>query len=311
MRWREFGIVPSTHPSILALLKADGGNDPDVAIRLRARALVAEMMEIGWDGPPYDMEELASFRGFRVAESTRLAEGQDACITTGHILVNATISRARRRYSVAHEVAHTLFPDFQDELTRQERLWLRPRVESEFERLCQAAAAEFLMPLTVFEELAERCGREIVGIDELAERFGASLEAAARRAVETAGDPMAVLMLRPQEPDTGGWLRIGHGDGHTRLAPLAVAYSYANAGCRGAQFAHGIAPPADSAAVRAWKRVGYDRRSIPIAQRDGESWEHAGVPGEWQSEALSLPKGEQVPYEVLCVLRSRAGVRES
>ena len=154
--------MASTHPSVLALLAVHGGDDPDAAIRQRARALVAEVMDLGWEGPPFSMRELASVRGYRVSESDTLSGDQDAFITAGQIVVNASVAPVRQRYSIAHEIGHTLFPDFGEEIARQARIWLRPKDESELEQLCQSAAAEFLMPVSIFGEMVRAKGRGII-----------------------------------------------------------------------------------------------------------------------------------------------------
>lgn len=300
--------MPLLHPSIRALLEADGGDDPFAAIRRRARAVVTEALALGWEGPPFDMTELASFRGLSVSESTGLANDQDACVTPGHVLVNAGKHRVRRRYSVAHEVGHTLFPDYEEELRRAGTLWRRDGDESEFERLCQAAAAEFLMPLGAFEAAVRSRGRTLAGVVTLADDFDASLEAAARRIVETAEDPMAAVLLRPRDAGSGAWLDVRPGDGHSPYAPLGVAYVCANDACGGLQISAGTRPPPQGAAERAWKRVRRDRRrTITIERRAGETWtQHAGVAGPWSSEAVALPLGVAVPHEVLCLIRRDA-----
>ena len=51
-----------THPSVLALQEAD----PIAAITSRARRLVLQAMEAGWNGPPYDPFALAEYLGIRI-----------------------------------------------------------------------------------------------------------------------------------------------------------------------------------------------------------------------------------------------------
>lgn len=102
------------HPSIQALLASDGTtSSPDEAMRRRARALVDRALKLGWEGPPFDLDLLASVAGYRVHTET-LGEGQDGCVdaVTRRILVSARLPPPRRRFTVAHELAHTLLPDF-------------------------------------------------------------------------------------------------------------------------------------------------------------------------------------------------------
>lgn len=298
--------MPHPHPSVRALLEAGGGDDPFVVIRGRARALVAEALALGWEGPPYDMNELASLRGLRVARTTGLSDDQDACVMPGQILLNARKHRVRQRYSVAHEVGHTLFPDYEVELRRLGRLWRREGDDSEFERLCQAAGAEFLLPLDPFRSRAESYGRDLQGALRLAEDFDASLEATVRRLVETSDVAMAALFLRPTDLATGDWLDPRTIDGHSPYAPLRVSLISTNAGCLGFESTRGSLAPRRGVADRAWKRVALARGSVVIERCGQESWAHAGVEGTWEAEAMTLPKAIATPHEVLCLMRRAA-----
>lgn len=291
------------HPSVRALLEAEAEEDPFVAIRRRARALVAQAMELGWEGPPFDMTELASLRGLEVCPSSGFADDQDACVVPGRVLVNARKHPVRQRYSVAHEVGHTLFPDYEEELRRHGRLWRREGDDSDFERLCQAAGAEFLMPLDAFLTGVRKHGHGLDGVLQLAGSFDASIEAAARRRVETSDSAMAVLFLRPRDPVTGEWVQVGDAYGHSPCLPLEVSLVCTNSGSSSFRHAQGVAPPKGGAADRAWKRVTLARGRVVIQQYALENWSHVGVPGSWTSEAVTLPKGSAVPHEVLCLVR--------
>lgn len=295
------------HPSVRALLAAERCTDPVAAIRRRARALVEEALGLGWDGPPFDMTELASLRGLKVTASATLAADQDACVMPGQVLLNVRRPRVRQRYSVAHEVGHTLFPDYEAELGRVGRLWRRDGDVPEFERLCQAAGAEFLLPLNAFRAAVEHRGMSIGAAVAIATDFDASLEAAVRRLAETAVHPVAVVELRPCDPDTGTWMDVRAADGHRPYAPLAVSNVHASEACGTACFPVGGRPPNGGAADRAWKRVALAKGAVIIEQRAQECWEHAGVDGAWVSEAVTLPKGAAVPHEVLCLLRRAGG----
>lgn len=292
------------HPSVNALLAVDGETDAIRAIRNRARALVAEARDAGWHGPPFDMIELASFRGLRVQGTWDLTDDQDACVTPGLVLINARKPLVRRRYSLAHEVGHTLFPDYEAELRRVRRMWRRETDNSEFERLCQAAAAEFLMPLDTFQASIAAHGDGLAGVVHSATAFGASVEAAARRRVETADEPMAALFLRPRDPTTGEVAQKELTEGYTPYAQLAVSLVCANESCACFETAWGAAPPKDGTAERAWKRAALAHGKVSIYQHMDEDWTHAGVEGRWIAEAMSLPKAVATPYEVLCLVRA-------
>lgn len=292
-----------THPSVRALLDVEGCEDPVAAIRRRARALVAEALEIGWEGPPFDMGELASLRGLKIAPSRHLRADQDACVTPGHILLNAAKPPVRQRYSAAHEIGHTLFPDYEATVRTAGRLWRRHGDDSEFERLCQVAGSELLLPLDAFQAAVAARGPGLLGVLDVADAFGASAEATARRRVETASEPMAVVFLRPRDPDTGAWIEPHPSDGHAPLTPLGVTLVCAHAACGAGALPRACCPPKGSAADRAWKRVGLVRGRVVVEQTYGECWAHAGVVGRWDGEALTLPQRSRTPREVLCLLR--------
>ena len=295
-------MLPS-HPSIRALLEADGGNDPVAAIRGRARILVSEMTALGWEGPPFDMELLASYRRLKVSRSFNLSNDQDACVMPGRVLVNARRPTVRQRYSVAHEVGHTLFPDYEASLRRVGRLWRRNTDDSEFERLCQLAAAEFLFPLEPFRASVTRRGFHLLGVLDLAREFDGSVEATARRTVEMADFPAVVLFLRPIDAATGDWYEVRIADGHCPYAPIGVSLVCSNEACGALQIERRTRPPKGAAAERAWKRVALAKGYVSIEACRGENWLHAGVEGIWDSEAITLPKGIAVPHEVLCLMR--------
>jgi hypothetical protein len=273
------------------------------AIQRRARELVATATALGWEGPPFAVEELASLRGLKVSLDPGLKPDQDACVMPGIVLLNPHKSRVRRRYSVAHEVGHTMFPDYASALERAGRLWRRDGDDSEFERLCQVAGAEFLFPLESFVAAVGREGHGIGAALRLAEAFDASPEATVRRMVETDDTAAIGLFLRPTDPTSAEWVQVDRGAGHAPFTPLGVFSSWTNGACGEVRITRGTPPPKKGAADRAWKRVSLARGSLRIEHRDDESWAHAGLPGYWESEALTLPKLSDVPQEVLCMMR--------
>lgn len=295
------------HPSVRQLLASTGSGDPASAIRERARALVRDATALGWQGPPFSMFELASARGLKVVQAADLTDDQDACVVPGRVFLNQRKPAVRQRYSLAHEIAHTLFPDYEVELHRAGRLWRRDGDDSEVERLCQVGAAELLFPLHPFLDAIARCGgTSLSTVFALATEFDASLEAGARRMVETGNAPIAMLVLRPLDDATGGWFAFSPGDSHAPHAHLAVWSAALGSQLGSTTVPHRACPPKGSAAERAWKAVVHARSRVVITQRRDESWGHAGLPGHWLAEAVTLPRGSKVPREVLCLLRREA-----
>jgi IrrE N-terminal-like domain len=95
-----------TNRSVLAL----GAEDPETEILERAQRMVLEAVELGWAGPPFDPFELARLRGLEIMPREDLYDAR--VLSAGsrlRIEYNPARPRARQRYSIAHEIAHTLF----------------------------------------------------------------------------------------------------------------------------------------------------------------------------------------------------------
>jgi hypothetical protein len=92
--------------------------------------------------------------------------------------------RARERFSLAHELAHTFFYDKNSRIPRPMRG--SPRGER-LEHLCQVAASEILLPSPLLKKELERRGKveSIETVFDLAKYFDVSLEALMRRLHES------------------------------------------------------------------------------------------------------------------------------
>jgi hypothetical protein len=256
------------------------------------------------------MDELASLKSLKVATTSELTSDQDACVLPGQILVNAHKHPVRQRYSIAHEIAHTLFPDYAEELARVGRLWRRAGDESEFERLCQIGAAELLMPLGPFTDACAARGRSIPTIVSLKEVFQASVDATAGRVVETSDVAMVALFLRPRDIAIGAWIDVRQGDAHTPYAHLAVKHAFGSAASGDLSVIRQAKAPKNSAADRAWKRVSLSLATATVHSTAEESWEHAGLRGRWAGEAIALPARNGAPHQVLCLLHGISRKRD-
>lgn len=109
------------------------------------------------------------------------------------ILVNASTSPARQRYTIAHELGHYMVKaNLGFAPTNRAAYWM-------LEDVCQAFAADVLSPASLVEQLLADASRSPSGlldvIPALIERTGLSLEAAARRVIEAADWPAGLLAL--------------------------------------------------------------------------------------------------------------------
>ncbi len=147
---------------------------------------------------PLDLEPVLSDLGISLRAEVRSSarRGHGWLQRNGaswQIVVDASTGSARQRYTVAHELGHYVV-----------EAWIgyRPITSRDYwmlETACQRFAAELLAPRQVVES-AMALGilspaALIAATDRLIEATGLSLEAAARRIVDTATRPVAALAL--------------------------------------------------------------------------------------------------------------------
>ena len=184
-----------THESVLALTSDP---NPVAVICARARAVVLEAVDRGWVGPPFDPLLLAALLGIEVQANSEVRDARTLAVGKGRFCIefNPNRPRGRMRYSIAHEVAHTLFPDCAARV--RNRLAHRDLQGDDWqlEALCNVAAAEFLMPLnSLAPRLAESLN--IHSVLELQRDFDVSTEALLIRLAETSNAPLAAFCASP------------------------------------------------------------------------------------------------------------------
>ena len=98
-----------TNRSVVALA---GKADPVQLIETMARQLVLRARDEGWMGPPYNPLVLADMLKIAVEANGDVSDARTVPTSQGiKIEFNPTKPRERVRFSIAHEIAHTLFPD--------------------------------------------------------------------------------------------------------------------------------------------------------------------------------------------------------
>lgn len=165
----------------------------------RARELFREARRRfpDWSEPPFDPARYAEILDIPIA-SSRSMPHWDAILIPGdrgfRILYNAQVrSEGRRRFSIAHEIAHTLFPDAATTVQRRaERAAYDTQAELDLERWCDQVAAELLMPAPVFRCVARDLGGEAQAVPTLAQTFQVSAAASAVRFTELSDGACAV-----------------------------------------------------------------------------------------------------------------------
>jgi hypothetical protein len=182
-----------------SVLKFAGGREPVQALVEAARDLILKAIDEGWSGPPFDPMQLAELRGIQVSprgdipDARTVPQGQNRLI----IEYNPTRPNGRVRYSIAHEIAHTLFPDCGVKI-RNRGLHGGGKDDWQLEALCNIAAAEILMPMGSMK--TDDVGLlDINIISETRKRFDVSTEAVLIRLAHLSDEPCAVFTASRRE----------------------------------------------------------------------------------------------------------------
>jgi uncharacterized protein DUF955 len=199
-----------THPSVTQIAE---GRDPVAVISEKARAVVLQAFDAGWKGPPFDPFQLADLLHIEAVPRQGLS---DACtVPVGRdrvrIEYNPARPRGRLRYSIAHEIAHTLFPDCAEQVRHRVNRAAMVGDEWQLEALCNIAAAEFLMPMGSFPDLREEDLR-LDRLLELRREYDVSAEALLIRAGRLAEHPCAIFAVsRIESGEAAGRYRVEYG----------------------------------------------------------------------------------------------------
>lgn len=204
-----------SNASVLALAQ---GRDPIEAMVSLARDVVLEAVDNGWGGPPYDPLELADLLGLRLrgrnevndARTVAIDEPAQRSAPLAHyipaeqqleIQFNPTRPRARLRYSIAHEIAHTLFPDAAETVRNRTGSGAVPSYGGgdawQLELLCNLAAGELLVPASDLPPADDDHPIDVPSLMRLRGEFGVSTEAMLRRAVTLAQRQAALIATTP------------------------------------------------------------------------------------------------------------------
>jgi Zn-dependent peptidase ImmA (M78 family) len=183
-----------TEPLVLGLMAEAQTADPREAIEAYAEKLRRDGRQ---NSLPVDVEMIASVKGVRSRRGSHDFAGRIYVEADGQLVMdlNATDSEARQRFTCAHEMMHTAFPNF----TEEKRYRLDTSVESkplnqEEEYLCDLGAAALLMPASLLGE--HRLARDgLAAIKRLAREAKVSLEAAGNRLAELSEEPVAFMVF--------------------------------------------------------------------------------------------------------------------
>jgi len=230
-----------------------GDRDPVQVIIEKTRQRIVAALDSGWAGPPYDPIELAT-RHLRLDVIATDAVREARTVPVGksaRIEFNPNRPRERRRFSIAHEIAHTVFPDYAARVRHRGTNHAEQPAADEWqlEALCNIAAAEILMPIGSLPAIS----RETLSIDALGKlrpQYDVSMEAVLIRAVGMADFPCAVYAASRIESGT----RAGH---------YRIDYTIAS---------HGWTPPVNVQTVLPENSVVADCTAIGYTAKGNETW---------------------------------------
>ena len=165
------------------------------------------MQESQQQTPPISVHALAPYRGIKeIIESPLTIDAYISREEDGYrIYVNAEQPFTRRRFSIAHEIAHTFSYEVEaseEGLPQSSQRTLR--IDSEEELLCNKAAAEILMPYKFFRAQVNQRYMRANSICELAKLFQVSTQAAAIRYCELTDRRFLLLAFKAREHQEQG-----------------------------------------------------------------------------------------------------------
>ena len=174
-----------------SVLRLAGAEEPIAVIERKARELALRARDAGWTGPPFDPIMIADLLGIPVEANASVPDARIVSKDRRLIIqYNPTQPRARVRFTIAHELAHTLFPDVADEV-RHRGGNRQISDDWQLEVLCNIAAAEFVMPTGSMPPSDRLPAIEELMLDR--KKFDVSAEAFLIRATKMTREPVIMF----------------------------------------------------------------------------------------------------------------------
>ena len=200
-KYIKVGKRTYSHYSVVRLIELHGQifQNPKEIIRSLVRNKLDEARNSGWSGPPFDPRILASIMGIQCEESRELVHSEDAELhptADGKSVIryNPDRPKTRQNFSIAHEISHTFFPEYQDQYKARHKIGkFDPSSEVEF--LCDLGASEIILPAPEFDLDVKRMGISLKSLEVLSMHYEASREASAIRMITTNLCPCALMVL--------------------------------------------------------------------------------------------------------------------
>jgi len=210
MRSVRVGGHRYSDPDIISLIGSTGELvDPISSVLTQARRVNAEYRQYDrtFSDPLQRVKIIASMQGIKVVPMNiegQRGETRDAILiptTSGkQILYNPTRPKQRVAFSIAHEIAHTFFPNSICGARFRNIHESGSREAGELERLCHLGAAEILMPIEDFQDVAAG-NYGLTNVETLATFFGSSIEATVYRLATAHPDKAVAGLLQYRTSD--------------------------------------------------------------------------------------------------------------
>lgn len=193
----------------LSLLEQSRLADPTADDRIHMRRLAEEIVRDLLAEPPIDLGMVASYQG--IASIDVLPLTCSGCLVTDprtgavSIKLHAGDSNRRRRFSGFHEIAHTFMPGY-----RLKTQWRCEPAEvdasaRELEALCDAGAAELLLPRSLVKRDLASLDFGLEGVEAISDAYDASIHCSVARIAELWPEPTLLVVLdRCTKPSEAG-----------------------------------------------------------------------------------------------------------
>lgn len=183
-----------SEPLVLDLIAEHESGDPIAAVESYAQRLreSARQNEL-----PIDVDLIASCKGIRRRAAAHDFAGRIYVESDGQLVMdlNSSDSPERRRFTCAHEMIHTAFPNFTEEKRyRLDATADAKPVNQEEEYLCDLGAAALLMPGALLDGF-DIATEGLKAVTKLSARAEVSLEAAGNRLAGLSTEPVAFMVF--------------------------------------------------------------------------------------------------------------------
>ncbi len=179
-----------TNPSVLNF---SSDHDPMLAMEERVRSAIMTAKDAGWVGPPFDPVGLARILGLKIEPRGDIPDARTVASEKGLLIeFNPSRPRARVKFSVAHEIAHSFFPDCAEAVRNRGGNSEAGKDDWQLEVLCNVGAAELLMPAGSFPEVGGS-QLQISQLLNLRREFDVSTEALLIRVAKLSREPCAAF----------------------------------------------------------------------------------------------------------------------